>query len=75
MEQARLQFIGVLHGDITNREDAPKNFDESERVGTLEIYPNALSLQVAHFLCITCKTIASPADSKQRTAARVNAAA
>jgi L-fuculose-phosphate aldolase len=39
MEQARLQFIGVLHGDITSREDAPKNFDESERVGTLEIYP------------------------------------
>ncbi len=38
MEQARLQFIGVLHGDITSREDAPKNFDESERVGTLEIY-------------------------------------
>ena len=40
MEQARLQFIGVLHGDITTREDAPKNFDESERIGTLEIYPN-----------------------------------
>ena len=39
MEQARLQFIGVLHGDITSREDAPKNFDESERVGVLEIYP------------------------------------
>ncbi len=39
MEQDRLQFIGVLHGDITNREDAPKNFDESERIGTLEIYP------------------------------------
>jgi tRNA-Thr(GGU) m(6)t(6)A37 methyltransferase TsaA len=39
MEQARLQFIGVLHGDITSREDAPKNFDESERVGILEIYP------------------------------------
>lgn len=39
MEQARLQFIGVLHGDIASREDAPKNFDESERVGTLEIYP------------------------------------
>jgi len=39
MEPARLQFIGVLHGDITSREDAPKNFDESERVGTLEIYP------------------------------------
>ena len=39
MEQARLQFIGVLHGDINSREDAPKNFDESERVGILEIYP------------------------------------
>ena len=39
MEQARLKFIGVLHGDITSREDAPKNFDESERVGILEIYP------------------------------------
>ena len=39
MEQAQLQFIGVLHGDITTREDAPKNFDESERIGTLEIYP------------------------------------
>jgi L-fuculose-phosphate aldolase len=38
-EQPRLQIIGVLHGDITNREDAPKNFDESERTGTLEIYP------------------------------------
>ena len=36
---AQLQFIGVLHGDISNRADAPKNFDESERVGTLEIYP------------------------------------
>jgi tRNA-Thr(GGU) m(6)t(6)A37 methyltransferase TsaA len=39
MEQPKLQFIGVLHGDIISREDAPKNFDESDRVGTLEIYP------------------------------------
>ena len=39
MEPAGLQFIGVLHGDITSREDAPKNYAESERVGTLEIYP------------------------------------
>ncbi len=38
-EQPRLQIIGVLHGDITTCEDAPKNFDESERVGTLEIFP------------------------------------
>ncbi|KAF0189773.1 MAG: hypothetical protein FD168_71 [Desulfobulbaceae bacterium] len=34
-----LQLIGVLHGDIKSRADAPKNFDESERVGTLEIFP------------------------------------
>ncbi|MFH2122091.1 MAG: tRNA (N6-threonylcarbamoyladenosine(37)-N6)-methyltransferase TrmO [Pseudomonadota bacterium] len=39
MEEPRLQIIGVLHGDITSREDAPKNFDESSRVGILEIYP------------------------------------
>jgi len=39
MEQAGLQFIGVLHGDIISREDAPKNYDESERTGILEIYP------------------------------------
>jgi tRNA-Thr(GGU) m(6)t(6)A37 methyltransferase TsaA len=39
MEPARLQFIGKLHSDIKSRVDAPKCFDESERVGTLEIYP------------------------------------
>lgn len=39
MKQAALQFIGVLRGDITSRADAPKNFTESERTGTLEIYP------------------------------------
>ncbi len=38
-EQPRLHIIGMLHGDITSREDAPKNFDESDRTGTLEIYP------------------------------------
>jgi tRNA-Thr(GGU) m(6)t(6)A37 methyltransferase TsaA len=32
-------LVGVLHGDIKSRGDTPKNFDESERVGTLEIYP------------------------------------
>lgn len=39
MDKAELHFIGVLHGDITSREDAPKNFDESDRIGTLEIFP------------------------------------
>jgi len=39
MESPGLKLIGVLHGDIKSRADAPKNFDESERVGTLEIFP------------------------------------
>jgi L-fuculose-phosphate aldolase len=39
MEAPELLIIGVLHGDIKSRADAPKNFDESERVGTLEIFP------------------------------------
>lgn len=39
MEHATLQFIGVVHGDITSLDEAPKNFSESDRVGTLEIYP------------------------------------
>lgn len=38
-EQPELHIIGILHGDIKNREDAPKNYDESNRTGTLEIYP------------------------------------
>lgn len=42
MEQPKLQIIGVLHGDIMSREDAPKNFSESTRRGTLEIYPEYL---------------------------------
>jgi L-fuculose-phosphate aldolase len=39
MKEASLKFIGVLHSDIKSRADAPKNFSESDRVGTLEIYP------------------------------------
>lgn len=39
MEQPTLRFIGVLHGDITRIEDAPKSYDEPEHVGTLEIFP------------------------------------
>ncbi len=38
-KQPVLQFVGVLHGDITRREDAPKNYTESERIGSLEIFP------------------------------------
>jgi tRNA (adenine37-N6)-methyltransferase len=38
--QPILHIIGILHGDIVSREDAPKNYDESNRSGTLEIYPD-----------------------------------
>ncbi len=38
-KQPKLQIIGVLHGDISSREDAPKNYSESERTGSLEILP------------------------------------
>lgn len=39
MDSVNLRFIGVLHGDIMSREDAPRNFDISDRTGTLEIFP------------------------------------
>lgn len=39
MDQPVLHVIGILHGDITSRQDAPKNYDESQRTGTLEIFP------------------------------------
>ncbi|MBU3945015.1 MAG: hypothetical protein KJ900_05180 [Proteobacteria bacterium] len=47
MEQPILQIIGMLHGDITSLEDAPKNFDESEKIGTLEIYPECQPVKIA----------------------------
>ena len=38
MEQPQLHIIGMLHGDIASRDDAPKNYSESNRVGTIEIF-------------------------------------
>lgn len=38
-QQPEVRFIGIVHGDILRLEDAPPFYDESERVGTLEIYP------------------------------------
>lgn len=38
MEEPRLRPIGIVHSDILSRDDAPKNFTESDRVGTLEIF-------------------------------------
>ena len=34
--------IGTLHCDLKTREETPKNYDESEHVGTIEIYPQFL---------------------------------
>jgi tRNA-Thr(GGU) m(6)t(6)A37 methyltransferase TsaA len=39
MSQPYLKLIGIVHGDIKTRAEAPKNYDESRRTGTLEIYP------------------------------------
>ena len=39
MESAEIKFIGVLHGDIKSREDAPRFYSESDRTGILEIFP------------------------------------
>lgn len=38
MEQPQLHIIGMLHGDILSRDDAPKNYSESSRVGTIEVF-------------------------------------
>ena len=38
MKHPQLQFIGTLHGDITNLADAPKNYSESNRMGTIEVF-------------------------------------
>ena len=29
----------MLHGDIVSRDDAPKNYSESNRMGTIEVFP------------------------------------
>ncbi|WP_417911793.1 tRNA (N6-threonylcarbamoyladenosine(37)-N6)-methyltransferase TrmO [Candidatus Electronema sp. TJ] len=39
MQQAEVRFIGVVHCDILRPEDAPPFYDESERTGVLEIFP------------------------------------
>ncbi len=38
-----VQPIGILHCDLKTRAQAPKNYDESEHRGTIEIYPEFLA--------------------------------
>jgi L-fuculose-phosphate aldolase len=39
MTAIMLKQIGILHCNLQTREDTPKNYDESEHMGTIEIYP------------------------------------
>ncbi len=34
-----LRIVGIVHGDIKSLGDAPKGYGESDRSGTLEIFP------------------------------------
>jgi tRNA-Thr(GGU) m(6)t(6)A37 methyltransferase TsaA len=43
MTAITLQPIGILHCDLQSREVTPKNYDESEHAGTIEIYPEFLA--------------------------------
>jgi len=42
MSNLTITPIGILHCDLKTREETPKNYDESEHVGTIEIYPEFL---------------------------------
>jgi len=35
--------IGILHCNLKTREETPKNYDESEHRGTIEIYPEFIA--------------------------------
>lgn len=39
MTKPVLNPIGIVHSDIADLGDAPKNYSESDRIGTLEIFP------------------------------------
>ena len=39
MSNLTITPIGILHCDLKIREETPKNYDESQHVGTIEIYP------------------------------------
>ncbi|MDX1776024.1 MAG: tRNA (N6-threonylcarbamoyladenosine(37)-N6)-methyltransferase TrmO [Desulfobulbales bacterium] len=43
MTEFTIQPIGILHCDLKTREQTPKNYDESEYSGTIEILPEFLA--------------------------------
>ena len=34
-----LKIIGIVHSDIASLDDTPKGYDESDKTGTIEIFP------------------------------------
>ena len=38
-EHYQIKPIGVLRCDIKSRDEAPKNYDESDQIGTIRIFP------------------------------------
>ena len=43
MTAITIQPIGILHCDLKSREQTPKNYDESQHTGIIEIYPQFLA--------------------------------
>lgn len=39
MTAITIKLIGILHCDLQTREETPKNYDESEHRGTIEVFP------------------------------------
>jgi tRNA-Thr(GGU) m(6)t(6)A37 methyltransferase TsaA len=39
MTAITIKPIGILHCDLQTREETPKNYDESEHGGTIEVFP------------------------------------
>ena len=42
MQTFTIHPIGILHCNLKTRQETPKNYDESEHTGTIEIYPQFL---------------------------------
>ncbi len=39
MPNPELKIIGIVHSDLTSLDDTPKGYDESDRTGIIEIFP------------------------------------
>lgn len=39
MENITIKSVGVMHCNLHNREETPRNFDISDEIGTMDIFP------------------------------------